>query len=362
MTRTGSDLDAELANFYADVSSVDLEPLWTQTKQLVPAAPAPAAVPWLWRGATLRALAHRARELITIERGGERRVLGLANPGLGGAPYATPTLWGAIQVLGPDESAPAHRHAAAAIRFVLEGEGVWTTVDGDGCRMGPGDLVLTPAWTFHDHSNGGEAPMLWFDGLDLPLVNALDASFFEHHADLRQPVLGFDLSEDRYGTGLVPYPRAAAGAAHSPLYVYRWAQTDALLTRLAATADEPMTSVEFTSPTTGAAALPTLTSAMHRIEPGRRTASRRKAGSSVFVVYRGEGRTVIGGKAFEWSPGDMFVAPSWAAVDHEAEASSDLFELSDEAVLRALHLFRTEELGEPQPVTGTFTPKGVGSE
>ena len=160
------DAEALLDDFYGDLESVDLQPLWTQTKQLMPAVPAPAARPWLWKGSVLRALAARARELITIERGGERRVLALSNPGLGGAPYATPTLWGAIQALGARERAPAHRHTASAIRFVLEGEGVWTTVDGDACRMAPGDLVLTPAWTFHDHTNGGDETMLWFDGLE----------------------------------------------------------------------------------------------------------------------------------------------------------------------------------------------------
>jgi gentisate 1,2-dioxygenase len=362
VTRTESDVEAALDAFYADISSVDLQPLWTQTKELVPSAPRPAAVPWLWQGTTLRALAHRARDLITIERGGERRVLGLSNPGLGGAPFATPTLWGAIQALGPYESAPAHRHSASAIRFVLEGDGVWTTVDGDGCRMAPGDVVLTPAWTFHDHTNGGDTPMLWFDGLDLPLVNTLDASFFEHHLELRQPVVGFDLSAQRYGTGLVPHGRLPLSASHSPLYVYRWAETDALLTRMASGADEPMTSIEFVSPTTGGPVLPTLTCVMHRLKPGARTPSHRKVASSIFVVYRGAGRSVIDGTAFDWARGDMFVVPSWAAVDHEAENVSDLFELTDEAVLRALHLFRDEDLGEQQSINGSFSPKGVNGE
>ena len=113
-----SEVDPELGAFYDDLAAVDLQPLWTQTRSLMPAVPAPAAMPWLWEGETLRALATRARDLITIERGGERRVLALANPGLGGDPFATPTLWGAIQALGPHESAPAHRHTAAAIRFV----------------------------------------------------------------------------------------------------------------------------------------------------------------------------------------------------------------------------------------------------
>jgi gentisate 1,2-dioxygenase len=353
------DIDARLDAFYADLESVDLQPLWTQTKQLMPAVPAPAALPWLWQGATLRALATRARDLITIERGGERRVLALANPGLAGAPFATPTLWGAIQALGPHESAPAHRHTAAAIRFVLEGDGVWTTVNGDACRMEPGDLVLTPAWTFHDHTNGGDTPMLWFDGLDLPLANAVDGIFYENHPQLNQPSQGFDLSEQWYSaSGRLPFG-AATSEPHSPLLVYRWSESDSMLARMLAASGGAMASIEFVNPTTGRAALPTMTCALHRIAPGARTPSRRKTGSSIFVVYRGAGRSVISGNTFAWTTGEMFVVPSWHTLDHETDEPSDLFEVSDEVVMRALHLFRDEYLDEHQDVVGTFTPKGV---
>lgn len=350
------DLQDRLDSFYADLASVDLQPLWTQTKNLLPAFPAPIAIPWLWQGATLRALAAQARDLITIERGGERRVLALANPGLGGAPFATPTLWGAIQALGPHERAPAHRHTASAIRFVLEGAGVWTTVDGDACRMHPGDLVLTPAWTFHDHTNEGDQAMTWFDGLDLPLVNTLDAVFYENHPDFNQPVRGYDLSEQIYaGSGLLPYG-TSHDAPHSPLLVYRWAQSDSMLTRLLASNGGVIASIEFTDPTSGKPALPTMTCALHRVVPGGRSVTTRKAGSSIFVVYRGAGRSVIDGQAFEWTPGDMFVVPSWKSVDHEAEATSELFEVSDEAALRALRLFRRETLDEHQDVKTVFQP------
>jgi gentisate 1,2-dioxygenase len=346
-----------LEEFYADLGSVDLQPLWTQVRNLLPASPAPAAVPWLWQGEVLRALAARARDLITIERGGERRVLALSNPGLGGAPFATPTLWGAIQALGAHETAPAHRHTASAIRFVLEGSGVWTTVDGDACHMHPGDLVLTPAWTFHDHVNDGDEPMIWFDGLDLPIIGALDASFFENHPDLNQPVQGFDLSEQMYATGgRVPYG-TTNDAPHSPLLVYRWKESDAMLDKLLAQSGESIASIEFVDPTSGRPALPTMTCALHRIVAGARTPSRRKTGSSIFVVHHGSGQTVVGGQVFRWSPGDMFVVPSWQPFDHEVQTTSDLFEVSDEATLRALRLFRDEVLDEHQGVTGVFEPR-----
>lgn len=361
MHGTEPDETAPLASFYDDLASVDLQPLWTQTRSLMPGAPAPTALPWLWSGSVLHALADRARDLITIERGGERRVLALANPGLDGLPFATPTLWGAVQALGPHEQAPAHRHTAAAVRFVLEGAGVWTTVDGDACRMHPGDLVLTPAWTFHDHTNDGDQPMLWFDGLDLPLAAALDAVFYENHPDLNQPVLGFDLSEQRYASGGV-VPRGSAGDhAHSPLLVYRWDQTDRALSAMSDASDSPIASVEFVDPTSGRPALPTMTCSMHRISPGGRTASYRKTGSSIFVVYRGSGRSVIDGQRFDWTAGDTLVAPSWSVVDHQAENQSDLFEVSDEAALRSLRLFRDETLHDHQAVTSAFNPAALNA-
>jgi len=358
MERVVADDTSMLESFYRDLAVVDLQPLWTQAKELMPAQPAPRAQPWLWQGSLLRSLATRARDLITIERGGERRVLSLSNPGLGGAPFATPTLWGAIQALGPHESAPAHRHTAAAIRFVLEGEGVWTTVDGDACHMSPGDLVLTPAWTFHDHTNAGDEPMLWFDGLDSPLALSLDAIFYENHPELSQPVRGHNLSARAFGAnGRVPSGYRST-EPHSPVLRYGWGESDAMLGMLLADSGDAMASIDFVDPTSGRPALPTMTCSLHRVVPGGRSGARRKTGNSIFVVFRGEGRSVIGGQSFEWSRGDMFVVPSWHPVDHEAATGGDLFEVSDEAALRALALFREERLG-PQLVTSEFEPRSL---
>jgi gentisate 1,2-dioxygenase len=347
--------------FYTDVAAARLQPLWTITEDLLPAQPRPTAVPWLWPAATMRPLAERAIRLVPVERGGERRVLSLVNPGLDGRPYAAGTLWGAIQCLGPRESAPAHRHTPGAIRFVLEGEGVWTTVDGDACDMGPGDLVLTPAWAWHDHVNGGDESMFWFDGLDLPMIQALDAVFFEPYPDLQQPVRGehnaseraYREASGRYTADQVAEPGEPVS---SPLLIYRWADTDAELTRLAARTGQDAVSLEFTNPETGGSVLPTLACGMHRIAGGHATLPVRRTGNTVYVVFRGEGYSVMGGQRFDWRTGDMFVAPSWTPVDHHATTRSDLFSISDAPVLRALGLFREERLREPQTVTSTFRP------
>lgn len=350
---------AELDAFYADLAASNLQPLWAITQELLTPTPQPRAVPWLWSAKELTSLAARALRLIPIEAGGERRVLSLSNPGLGGLPYAAGTLWGAVQCLGPGETAPAHRHTPGAIRFVLEGSGVWTTVDGDPCDMHPGDLVLTPAWNWHDHTSS-ESSMLWFDGLDLPMVAALDAVFFEPYPTGKQDdSVAHNQSEEHRQEGAPLFVEGsvdtALDAQHSPLLVYRWADTDAELTRLAAAGSSPMVSLEFVNPVSGASVMPTLSCGMHRLTPGAATDPVRRTGNTIFVVYRGAGRSVVEGTVMEWSAGDMFVVPSWAAVEHEAEQPADLFSLGDAPVLRALGLYREQPLARAQQVQRVFS-------
>jgi gentisate 1,2-dioxygenase len=354
---TAPDRELELDRFYADVAAADLQPLWTQTRNLMPNEPAPAARPWLWKWQDVRRLCERAGRLVPIERGGERRVLSLSNPGLGGLPFATSTLWGAFQYLGAGESAPAHRHSPGAIRFVIEGEGAWTTVDGDACDMRPGDLVLTPSWCWHDHKNGSDQPMIWFDGLDMPTVIALDAVFFEPHPDAGQAVSGRNVSERLYG-GRATIPAAARHPApHSPLLVYRWQDTDASLAALLAESREPMATLRYVNPLTGEAALPTLGCEMARLVEGKRTRPVRKVGSSVYVVFRGRGVSVVDGVEFEWAAGDSFVVPSWAVVEHQAAEPADIFAIDDRPLLERLALFREARLDEPQKIRERFRPR-----
>ncbi|WP_051342830.1 cupin domain-containing protein [Pseudonocardia spinosispora] len=353
--------DAELARLYRDLDAVDLTPLWTITEELLTPTPRPKARPWLWRAEVYRALAERAIEFVPIERGGERRVLSLRNPGLAGRPYVAGTLWGGIQCLGPHESAPAHRHSPGAIRFVLEGEGVSTTVNGDACDMRAGDLVLTPSMNWHDHLNSTDRNMLWFDGLDVPLVLALDAIFFEPHPEANQQVLARNDSERRFGgraahtSGVV---HDVLDPTHSPLLIYRWTDTDARLdAEAAARPEQPSVSVEYVNPRSGGSVLPTLACGMQRVFAGRTTSGVRRAGNWTFVVRDGAGHSIIDGRRFDWATGDMFVVPSWSAVEHHADRRSDLFTLSDSPVLRALGLYREQPLDAPQQVTGVFTPR-----
>jgi gentisate 1,2-dioxygenase len=191
----------------------------------------------------------------------------------------------------------------------------------------------------------------------MPTVNALDAIFFELFPDeMLQPVEARNRSERRFPSkGLLPAGSSAApGPGHSPLLAYRWADTDAALDALLASSGAPMASLEFTDPTTGRPVMPTMACEMHRIAPGERTATTRKVGSSVLVVYRGTGASVINGTRFEWGPGDMLSVPSWAAIDHHAAEPSDLFAISDAPVLKALGLYRETTLDRPQEVAASF--------
>lgn len=351
------DDDIRRAELYASMGQANIQPLWTQAAELMPGDPASRAEPWLWRWGTVVALAARAGEVVAVGRGGERRALALANPGLAGLPFATPTLWGAMQYLNARESAPAHRHSPAAIRFVLQGQGVWTTVNGEPCPMSRGDLVLTPSMTWHEHHSASDEPMIWFDGLDLPLVSFLDACFFEP-AGSEYLDTGDALARSRsaalYGhPGLLPGVRPQTDR-HSPLLVYRWQHTERALSDLASVTPDAEVELRFADPVTGRDALPTMRCTMRQLTPGVRTPTRRTVGSSIIVVFSGSGTTVVDGISFSWGPGDALAVPSWRAVDHEASHTAQLFVISDAPVIEALRLDR-EQVLEQQPVTSAWS-------
>jgi gentisate 1,2-dioxygenase len=269
-------------------------------------------------------------------------VLAMANPGLRGRPYATATMWAGIQYLNAGEIAPAHRHTPAALRFVLEGAGVWTLVNGDALSMAPGDLVLTPSMSWHEHRNPGETPMIWLDALDLPLVESLDAVFFEDGPD-ESDVTVYELSQSEIsyggGPGLVPGGEAPA-LAHSPLLIYRWAATDVALTRLLCADGQGTASIRFTNPATGADAMPTMRCEMHRVAAGASTDRVRETGSSVWVCFDGEGTVELGGAHTAVGHGDVIAVPSWVPWSFRADREMTLFRVSDAPVLEALALMR----------------------
>ena len=228
---TTTEHEVALDQLYADFAAHSLMPLWTVRGDLMPKAPSPHARPQVWPWADVLPIAERAGQLVPVGRGGERRAIAYANDGLKPEPYATPTLWAAAQYLGPKEVAPAHRHSQSAFRFVLEGEGVWTVVDGDPVAMRRGDLLLTAGWRWHEHHNVADAPMVWLDGLDIPLVSGLDAGFFEFGPDdISDRSTPQSSRSERLWAHPGLRPVSAEPAKTSPLMAYRWEHTDAALT------------------------------------------------------------------------------------------------------------------------------------
>ncbi len=346
---------AALTKLYAEFAGVGMTPLWLVRGNLQPFSPESRAVPHRWRWSELYPLAARSAELVPVGRGGERRAIGLGNPGLPGDPFATPTLWAAIQYLAPRENAPEHRHTQSAFRFVLEGEGVWTVVDGDPVAMRRGDLLLTPGWRFHGHQNVSDHPMAWLDGLDIPLVGSLDQGFFEFGPDTVRDASTPERSRGERlwsGPGLTPVSVAGVAQSSSPLMAYRWAHTDAALTaqlELAAEGHpgvvEPgHAAIRFTNPTSGGDALTTMRTEMHRLQAGTQTSRTRTTASSVWQVFQGTGTATVDGDVYRLEHGDIFVVPSWRELDIVADTNTDLdlFTFSDAPVFEKLSLLRTE--------------------
>jgi gentisate 1,2-dioxygenase len=347
--------DSALDAFYADVAAHDLQPLWTQGSVLLTPQPRPAAVPFVWTWPRVAELAERGGRLVGIDRGGDRRVLAMANPGLGGRPYATATIWAGIQYLNAGEVAPAHRHTPGALRFVLEGSGVWTLVNGDAVSMAPGDLVLTPSMSWHEHHNPGEDPMIWLDGLDLPLVESLDAVFYDDGPDeVDTSADGLSRSELRYGggPGLVPGDDQPP-LAHSPLLVYRWAATDVALGRLLCASRQGTASIRFTNPASGADVMPTMRCEMHRVAAGSSTDRIRETGSSVWACFDGDGVVELNGADTAVGRGDIIAVPSWTSWSFRAARQLTLFRVSDAPVLEAMALMR--RIVEPATSTTSTT-------
>lgn len=344
-----------LRALYRDFEAESVMPLWTQVDDLMPMSPAPRAVPHVWKWAALEKLANASGELVPVGRGGERRALGLANPGLDGRPFITPTLWCAIQHLGPQETAPEHRHSQNAFRFVVEGEGVWTVVDGDPVRMSRGDFLLTPGWQFHGHHNETDHPMTWIDGLDIPFVHGNDTGFFEYGADrvTDSSTPNFSRSERLWAyPGLRPVS-APAPTVNSPIAAYRWEHTDRALAEQLLLEDEgqPATmeqghaAVRYANPTTGGDIMPTIRAEFHRLRPGASTPTRREVGSSVFQVFDGQGAVELGGVRTPLAKGDLFVVPSWVPWSLRAEDQLDLFRFSDAPIMERLGFARTHQEG-----------------
>jgi gentisate 1,2-dioxygenase len=329
--------------FYQRLDRDNLAPLWEVLHALVPQQPASPCKPALWRYRELRPYIAEAGRIITA-REAVRRVLVLENPGLRGQSKITRSLFCGLQLILPGEIAPSHRHTQSALRFIVEGSGAYTAVNGERTTMHPGDFIITPSWTWHDHGNPGGEPVVWMDGLDIPMLAFFDAGFAENYPEEVQPVTRAEGdSMARYGSNLVPLDPVAPFGRTSPIFSYPYARSRETLAALAKNGEpDPCHGwkMQFVNPLTGGYAMPTIGSFIQLLPTGFATAPYRCTDGTVFSVVEGRGRVRIAGESFDFEPRDTFVVPSWHAASIEAREECVLFSYSDRPAQVALGLWR----------------------
>jgi gentisate 1,2-dioxygenase len=341
------ELRAQREAFYAELPSLRMGALWNVLSNALTREPRTRSVPHLWKWSDVRPRVMRAGELVTAEEA-ERRVLMLLNPGLPPESItAVGSLYAGVQLILPGEIARTHHHTPSATRFIIEGESAYTTVSGERTLLRKGDYATTPNWTWHDHGNESDRPMLWLDGLDIPFVNYLDAVFFEeweweHKVEVQPVSKPPEDSTHRWGSNLRPTYQRPHGA-YSHVLNYRWETCRAALHALRGDHGSPFDGVilEYINPHTGGPTLPTMAAYLQLLRKGEHTRAHRHTSSTVYHVAEGGGYSVIAGQRFDWQEGDTFVVPSWAWHEHASQAGEAvLFSFSDRPVLEAFGLYR----------------------
>ena len=330
--------------YYDRIGTDSMTPLWEVLGALVPHQPRSPAVAHHWAYAGVRDAVMEAGRLISAAEA-ERRVLILENPALRGQSCITQSLYAGLQLILPGEVAPAHRHSQSALRLVLDGEGAYTAVDGERTTMRRGDFIVTPAWTWHDHGNLGQEPVVWLDGLDIPIVRFLDAGFAEKSGDEFQAVArpeGDALA--RYGSNMVPVDFQQRPADPTRVFVYPWARTLATLRAIAGgTPDAHFGHKQrFVNPATGCSPMPTMAAFAQLIPAGFETRPYRCTDGTVYVCLAGSVEAEVEGRVFRLAENDVLVVPSWHSLRLRAGAEAVLFSYSDRPVQQALGLWREQ--------------------
>jgi gentisate 1,2-dioxygenase len=311
------DLDA----YCAWLAEAGLDAPWSRPGPLIQAKSSRVEA-CVWRWDEIEPRVRCSSQFVVPGGGAERRILRLANPGVPERTSAH-TLSGAIQYLLPGETAPPHRHTPNALRFMLKGDGAYTIVEGHKCAMAPGDLVLTPSMTWHEHGNEGATPVMWLDGLDSPVVRYLE-------------ILKMEPRDETAATH-----RAAKSAVRT--IHYKWDDAYQRLLQQAESASSPYDDViiEYHDPLTSGSVLPTIGCYLQMIRPGIETRAHRQTSTAIYHVVSGSGSTTIADTAYEWRAGDFFVIPPNAPHQHRHGGSEPaiLFSMQDVPLLEALGLY-----------------------
>lgn len=340
-----SNMGSEADQFYHDIEQHGLAALWRRLHALVPKEPASPVIATKWDYENVvRPHLFRAGELVSAEEA-ERRVLILENPGIPGGSAVTRSLYAGVQLVKPGEVAPAHRHIQSALRFVLEGKGAFTAVDGERTLLAPGDFVLTPSLRWHDHGNESSEPVVWLDGLDIPTIAHFDAGFAETFPERfqQQRRIAGD-SDFRFGNNLLPVDWTPSDR-NSPILNYPYGRSRESLDAMARNGDpDPRHGhkLRYINPASGGSPMPTIGAFIQLLPAGMTTLPYRATDGTVFVVVEGEGATDIGDLTITWRPNDIFVAPSWHPVVHRPAGESVLFSFSDRPMQQAIGIWRED--------------------
>ena len=340
----------ELPESYRDaLASHALAPLWPALRAFLPhGMPARRCQPIHWRYEDIRPLLMEAGDLTPIEKA-ERRVLILANPSLDTeTARATPTIYLGMQLIKPGEVAPNHKHSPSAIRFVMEGDGGYTVVEGEKLPMEPGDLILTPAGLWHEHGHSGTGPVVWLDALDLPVVYAFEASY-AIEGPSQTASNRADSSQSAYRrSGLSPYAALDRPTPSPyPLRRYPWREVKAALDDVAPhTPLDELVHLAYVNPETGRECLPTLGFSALLLRPGETAGLPRRSASAVIHVISGSGDARIGTAEFTWSDSGTMAVPTHASVsltNGSGKANAYLFIIDDAPLQRKLGFYETFE-------------------
>lgn len=348
------DARAVRRQLYGDMAPLNLTPLWEVLHALVPPAPRTPCVAAHWRYDEVRPFLMRSGEAITAEEA-VRRVLILENPALRGQSAITQSLYAGLQLILPGEVAPSHRHTQSALRFIVEGEGAYTAVDGERTTMRPGDFIITPSWTWHDHGNEADAPVVWLDGLDIPLIRFLDAGFAQNDTRKSQAVARAEGSSfARYGHNMAPVRGTSPFGQTSPIFSYPYDRTREALDRMERT--EAIDAwdgfkLRYINPLTGGSPMPTMQTFMQRLPAGFAGKPWRQTDGAVYSVVEGSGTVTVTAPGegaspvtFAYGPRDQFVVPSWHTARLESAGGSVLFSYSDRPVQQLLGIHQEERL------------------
>lgn len=335
---------SDYRDLIAALDQVNVQPLWDRFKTLMTREPAAPDEPFIWPWTSMLPMIDRASVEVSMADA-ERRVLLLVNPAFGGKVKTTTNINAALQILGPHERAPEHRHRLAAIRMILEGGSGTTTVNGEHLRMSRGDLVLTPPMCWHGHENNGEDRMVWLDGLDLPLaLFDLGVVAFEpsQHVDSAPPP--FTQAGNAYAqAGMCPQGLLPEHDAGYPLLRYTWDALCRTFADMKSAADGTKT-VRYTHPSSGGSVMPTIDCYALEIPPGAQTKTRRSTHNAIVTVLEGEGSSKIGVKEIQWRRNDVFTVPHWNWASHHAKnGNARLFMMTDREVLARLGYLVEEE-------------------